>query len=115
MANTIQLGRTDNGNATVTPVGTTSATTATLINGVNTCPAASGASAVKLPTFAAGPVIVRNTTGDATALLVFPPTLGSLNGATVTTGSVSIAATAVAVFWPHSNGLDFTAAEPAAA
>jgi hypothetical protein len=109
MANSIQLGRNDNGYGSTTPVGTTSATTATLTHGIQVCPAASGASAVKLPTGAGSQIIVRNTTGDATALLVFPPTGGAINGGTVTTGSFSVAAAKVAVLWPHPNGIDYTA------
>lgn len=114
MPNTIQLGRTDNGFAAVTPVGTTSATTAVLINGINTCTAASGTTAVKLPTDASGPIVVRNTAATAVDLLVFPPTLGTINGGTATTGSIAVGQNGIAIFYPHPNGLDYTAGEFAA-
>jgi hypothetical protein len=109
MANTVQIGRTDNDFGAVTPVGTTDATTAVLVNGINTATAAAGNTAVKLPTGAAGPIVVRNTAASAVTLLVFPPTGGSINGGTVSTGSYSVAQNARAVFFPHPNGLDFTA------
>lgn len=109
MPNSIQIGRTDNDFGTVTPVGTALAGAPTLVNGVNLCPAAAGATAVALPSFAAGPIVVRNNAGTATALLVFPPTAaGTINGAAAG-ASFSVAQNARAVFFPHPNGVDFTA------
>ena len=108
MPNTIQIGRTDNDFGAVTPVGTDQTTTAVLVNGINTVTAAAGTTAVKLPTNAAGPIVVRNTAATAVALLVFPPTGGAINGGTVTTGSFSVAQNLRAVFYPHPNGIDYT-------
>lgn len=110
MANSIQIGRTDNGFAAVTPTGTDQTTAPLLINGINTATAAASNTAVILPSFAAGPIVVRNTAATAVTLLVFPPTLGTINGGTATTGSFSVAQNKVTVFWPHPNGLDYTAA-----
>ena len=109
MPNTIQIGRTDNDFGTVTPVGTTLVSAPTLVNGVNRCPAAAGAVAVALPTNASGPIVVHNTAGTATALAGFPPTAAG----TINTGSAgaafSVSQNVRAIFYPHPNGVDFTA------
>lgn len=109
MANALQFGRTDNGYGAVTPVGTTLSGAPTLVNGVNHCAAAAGTVAVALPSYVAGPVVVLNTAGTATALTVFPPTaLGKINGGTAG-AAFSVAQAKSAVFFPHGNGVDFTA------
>jgi len=109
MAHAIKLRRDDNGFAAVTPNGTDQTGTSLLINGIQTVTAVGGATATKLPLGASGPIVVRNTAATAVALLVFPPTLGSINGGTVTTGSFSIAQNKVTTFYPHPNGIDYSA------
>lgn len=109
MANNLQIGRTDNDFGTVTPVGTALAGSPVLVNGVNRVPAAAGNTAVRLPEFAAGPVVVHNNAGTATAATVFPPTaVGTINGGSAG-ASFSVAQNARAVFFPHPNGVDYTA------
>lgn len=109
MANSLKIRRDDNGFAAVTPNGTSEAGTSLLVNGIQTVTAVAGNTATKLPTMASGPITVRNTAATAVALLVFPPTLGTINGGTATTGSFSVAQNKVAVFYPHPNGIDYTA------
>lgn len=109
MANALQFGRSDNGFGEVTPVGTTLSDAPTLVNGVNHCAAAAGVVAVALPSFAAGPVTVLNTAGTATALTVFPPTAaGKINNGSAG-AAFSVAQAKSAVFFPHPNGVDYTA------
>lgn len=109
MPNSIQIGRFDNDFAVVTPTGTTLAGAALLTAGINRTPAAAGQVAVRLPDFSAGPVIVHNNAGTATAATVFPPTaLGTINGGSAG-AAFSVAQNARAVFFPHPNGVDYTA------
>lgn len=107
MPNSIQIGRFDNDIAAVTGVGTSNSGAASLTGGVNIVTTSVGQTACILPTNASGPVVVRVNT--ATAGLVFPPAGGSINGGTVTTGSFSVAQNKVTVFFPHPNGLDYSA------
>ncbi len=112
MANSIQLGRSDNGLDAITGVGTAQSGAPTLTGNINVLTSTVGATAAVVPAFASGPVIVRVTGG--TAATIFPPVGGAFNGGTVN-ASVSVASAAIAVFYPHPNGLDFTAVELTAA
>lgn len=109
MPNSIQIGRFDNDLGTITPVGTVTAGAPTLAAGINIVPATVSVTAVNLPSFGAGPIVVRNSAAGAFTALVFPPTaLGSINGTTAGT-SFSVAQNARAIFFPHPNGIDYTA------
>jgi hypothetical protein len=106
MPNSIQLGRTDNDFAAVTPLGANQAAAAPLTGGVNHCNTTVASTGVILPTAASGPIVVRNTNGT-NALAVYPPVGGAVNAGTLNAAS-SLAVNTTAVFYPHPNGLDFT-------
>jgi hypothetical protein len=109
MANQIQLGRTDNGQGSVTPVGTTLSGAPTLTNRVNHCVAAAGVVAVALPQNSGSDVVVLNLAATAVALTVFPPTAaGKINNGSAG-AAFSIAQNKSATFYPHPNGIDYTA------
>lgn len=105
MANSIQLARFDGGLGSVTGVGTTQVGAAALSHGINVLTSTVGQTAAVLPTFEAGPVVVRVTGG--TAATVFPPTGGSINGGSAN-ASVSVTSGKVGLFFPHPNGVDFS-------
>lgn len=109
MGNSIQLGRDDGGFDTVTPVGTTLSGAAALTGSVNHCPASAGQVAVTLPQYGTGPVTVLNTAGTATALTVFPPTAAGKINAGSAGAAFSVAQAKSAIFFPHPNGVDWTA------
>ena len=101
----LQFGRSDNGLASVTGVGTTQSGAPTLTGGVNVLTSTAGQTAAVLPTYASGPITVRVTGG--TAATVFPPTGGALNGGSAN-ASTSVTSGTVAIFVPHPNGLDYS-------
>ena len=104
---TIQIGRTDVEVQAITTVGTTLVGATPLLNGINVLTTAVGQTAGLLPASNGAPVIVRNNT--ATAALIFPPTsLGSINGGAAG-ASFSVAQNKPTVFYPHPNGIDYTA------
>lgn len=104
---TIQLGRADIEAQAVTAASTALATATALKNGINVVTTAVGETAVLLPANSGAPVIVRVT--SATAGLVFPPTvLGVINGGSAG-ASFSVAQNKPTVFYPHPNGIDYTA------
>lgn len=105
----IQLGRDDGGFETITPVGTTLSGAPTLTGMVNHCAASAGVVAVALPQSAGGPLVVLNTAGTATALTVFPPTAAGKINAGSAGAAFSVAQGKSAVFFPHPNGVDWTA------
>lgn len=105
---TMQIGRSDIGVSAVTGVGTTQSGAPTLPAGVVVVTSTAGQTAAVLPSGSGAPVIARVTGG--TAATIFPPVGGSINGGTVNT-SVSVASASIAVFYPHPNGLDYTAFE----
>lgn len=103
----IRIGRDDIEMQAVTTVGTTLAGAPTLGNGINVLTTAVGQTAGVLPQNNGAPIIVRNNT--ATAALIFPPTaLGSINGGAAG-ASFSVAQNKPTVFYPHPNGIDYTA------
>lgn len=112
MANSLQFGRSDNGLGSITGVGTSQTSGPTASNGINVLTSTASNTAATLPSFAAGPVYVRVTGG--TAATIFPPSGGAFNGGSAD-ASVSVASGAIAMFVPHPNGLDYTAAELTAA
>jgi hypothetical protein len=104
MAHGITIGRFDGGFETITPVGTTRSGAPVLTGAVNACPAAAA-----LPARAAGPIVVLNTAGTATALTVVPPTsAGKINNGSAG-ASVSVSQGKSAVFYPMANGVDYVA------
>lgn len=100
----LQFGRSDNGLASVTGVGTTQSGAPLLSGGVNVLNSTAANTAAILPTYASGPITVRVTGG--TTATVFPPTGGSLNGGSAN-ASVTVASGTAAIFVPHPNGLDY--------
>jgi len=109
MARGIIIGRFDGGFETITPVGTTLSSAPVLTGAVNACPAAASNTAVALPARAAGPIVVLNTAGTATALTVFPPTsAGKINNGSAG-APVSVNQSKSAVFYPMANGVDYVA------
>ncbi len=112
MPNSIQIGRTDNDLAAVTGVGTARTGSPLLGGGINVLTSTAGQTAATLPANASGPIVVRVTGG--TAATIFPPVGGAFNGGTAD-ANVSVASAAIAVFYPHPNGIDYTAVELTAA
>ena len=108
----ISIARDDNRLAAVTAVGTTQSGAPVLGSGITVLTSTAGQTAAVVPARAAGRIIVRVTGG--TAATIFPPVGGAFNGGAVN-ASVSVASGAIAVFYPHPNGLDFTAVELTAA
>jgi len=102
----IQLRRNDNDLSAITTAGTAASTAVLLTGGINILTTASSQTGGILPTKAVGTIVVRNST--ATTGIIYPPTLGSINGGTVTTGGFNLAQNKLAVFYPHPNGLDYT-------
>lgn len=129
MPKSIQLGRNDNDfellNGTATTGQTTIAVQTTLVAGTtelsgghNVAVPIAGSTAVRLPKDAAvgSPIVVVNNAATAVTLLVFPPwntatgaaAGGKINGAAAN-ASFSVAQNKSAIFYPHLNGIDFTA------
>lgn len=129
MSNSIMLGRADNGfdlfNGTATPGQTTIAVQTTLVaatteltGGVNVAVPIAGSTAVRLPKDAAvgSPIVVANHAATAVALLVFPPwntaanaaAGGKINGTAANT-ALSVPQNKSAVFYPHPDGISFSA------
>jgi hypothetical protein len=125
----LQFGRADNGaeffNGTATTGQTTIAAQTTLVAATTeltgglcvTVPVA-GSTAVRLPLNQAlgSPITVVNHAATAVTLLVFPPWnagTGAAAGGKINNGSanasVSVAQGKSAVFYPHPNGVDYTA------
>ena len=107
MANSFVLGRVDGGQEAVTAAGTAIATATALDSMINIVTTASGEVGVKLPQgWPVGtPVVVNNVGTTTLAAVVYPPTTaGVING----TASFSVAADKGAVFYAHTNGLDWT-------
>lgn len=96
----VRLGFTD---TTLAGIGTTQPTAAVIKSNLVTATTAVGQTAFVLPSNAElmVPYIVVNS--SATAALIFPPTSGSINGGTVTTGSVSLAQNLARVFYRVSS------------
>lgn len=104
---TIQIGRVDVEVQAVTTAGTSLVGATPLLNGINILTTAASQTAGLLPQNNGAPIIVRNNT--ATAALIFPPTaLGSINGGSAG-ASFSVAQNKPTVFYPHPNGIDYTA------
>lgn len=111
---TIKIARIDQPSTVgaVTGVGTAQSGAPTLPPGISVLTSTVGQTAAVVPANAGGEVIVRVTGG--TAATIFPPVGGAFNGGSAN-ASVSVASGAIAVFYPHPNGLDFTAVELTAA
>lgn len=130
----IQIGRADGGaelfNGTATTGQTTLAVQTTLVaatttvtGGINIAVPIAGSTAMALPMNAqvGSPIVVTNNAATAVTLLVFPPwnnvtaavAGGKIYGAAAAlpsaNASVSIAQGRSIAFWPHPNGIDFTA------
>jgi uncharacterized secreted protein with C-terminal beta-propeller domain len=96
---------------------TTLVAAATKLTGqVCPCIPVAGSTAVRLPQGASAPIVVINNAASAVTLLVFPPwneATGAVAGGKINNGSanasLSVAQNAKAVFYPHANGVDFTA------
>ena len=90
--------------AAVTAAGTTTAD-ATVIKKAQdfVSMTATGSDGVRLPADAAlmKPYIIYNSSGSTG--LIYPPTLGTLNGGTATTGTLSLTTLKVAMFMRYSN------------
>lgn len=88
----------------ITAAGSSS-TTATALGGTTLAnvTASGGADGVILPSDAplGRPYIVFNA--GATTVNVFPPSLGTINGGTATTGSVTVAQNKVRIFWRYNS------------
>lgn len=119
MAFGIALGRQDGGVdlGTVPAAQTTLVAGTTEINGALTSvvPVA-GSTAVRLPMRSSAPLVVVNHAATAVTLLVFPPwntATGAAAGGKINNGtadaSFSVAQNKSAVFYPHPNGVDYTA------
>lgn len=125
----VMFGRHDNGferfNGTATTGQTTIAAQTTLVaattkitGGTNVCVPVSGSTAVRLPKDhpVGSPIVIANHAATAVALLVFPPwneVTGAAAGGKINNGSAdasfSVAQNKTAIFYPHENGVDFTA------
>lgn len=125
----VSFGRADNGferfNGTATSGQTTIAVQTTLVaatteltGGTNVCVPITGSTAVRLPKDhpIGSPIVVANHAATAVALLVFPPwntVTAAAAGGKINNGSAdasfSVAQGKTAIFWPHDNGVDFTA------
>lgn len=125
----VMFGRHDNGferfNGTATTGQTTIAAQTTLVaattkltGGTNVCVPITGSTAVRLPKDhpIGSPIVVANHAATAVALLVFPPwneVGGAVAGGKINNGSAdasfSVAQNKTAIFYPHDNGVDFTA------
>lgn len=86
--------------ASVAAAGTDSTNaTATTVYGVIHATGADGIKGVKLPTAAAGKVVIVKNSDAANAILkVYPDTSDKINSGTATTGALSMAAKTAAVF-----------------
>jgi hypothetical protein len=111
---TIKIARDDQPTtvAAVTGVGTTQTGAPLLRGGITVLTSTAGQTAAILPSGAGSDLIVRVTGG--TAATIFPPVGGAFNGGSAN-ASVSVASGAIALFYPHPNGLDYTAVEGTAA
>ena len=91
--------------AAVTAAGTTAGTATVLKKAQNNVAvtAAGGADSIKLPADAdlMVPYIIYNPSG--TTANVFPPTLGTINGGTATTGSIALTTLKAIVLYRYSS------------
>lgn len=134
MPQSFSFGRADGGtelfNGTATTGQTTLAAQTTLVaaatkatGGLNVVTPIAGSTAFRLPKDVAvgSPIVVTNTAATAVALSVFPPfddvaaaaAGGKIYGAAITlpaaNAAVSVGQGRTVVFYPHPNGIDFTA------
>lgn len=129
MPNSVGFARADNGferfNGTATTGQTTIAAQTTLVAGTTkltgglcVCIPVAGSTAVRLPKDHAvgSPIVVANHAATAVTLLVFPPwneATAAAGGGKINNGSgdasFSVAQNKTAVFYPHPNGVDYTA------
>lgn len=125
----VMFGRHDNGferfNGTATAGQTTIAVQTTLVaattkltGGTNVCVPITGSTAVRLPKDhpVGSPIVVANHAATAVTLLVFPPfneVTSAAAGGKINNGSgdasFSVAQNKTAIFFPHDNGVDFSA------
>lgn len=90
--------------AAVTAAGTTATDATTLLKAQNfVTMTATGSDGIKLPADAElmRPYIVYNSSGSTGK--VYPPTSGTLNGGTATSGALSVATLKVVIFWRYSS------------
>lgn len=129
MSNSVAFGRADNGferfNGTATTGQTTIAVQTTLVaattklsGGLCVCVPIVGSTAVRLPKDhpVGSPITVVNHAATAVALLVFPPwneVTAAVGGGKINNGSAdasfSVAQLKSTTFYPHANGVDYTA------
>lgn len=103
MANTSGLASFIGGyESAVTAAGTTYADAAALTGAINLVTTVASGAGVKLPSFPGiGPIVmVRNT--DADTVVVYPPTGGSINGASANAG-VNLAQNKTGLFVPSGD------------
>lgn len=93
-----------NPQAGVTAAGTTAADATTLLKAQNNVAmTATGSDGIKLPSDAElmRPYMVYNSSGSTGK--VYPPTSGTLNGGTATSGSISLTTLKTVMFWRQTS------------
>jgi hypothetical protein len=111
-------GTATTGQSTI-PVATTLVTgAARLTSGFNKCVPITGSTAMLLPKGrpVGSPIVVNNAAATAVTILVFPPyddVAGAAAGGAIQNGSAnasfSVAQNKTAIFYPHANGIDYSA------